>query len=174
MVSSYIVKASNNSFMPVLYNCNASETWSEYSHVLCNVSQFYYTDMILKMDTKFMNVNYVYSTFVIQLIKKKNWRLIFLFMFNINKKMNRQFFLLLVLKIHECSQLEKGKGLIIPCLVDNIENVTGNCHTYLEKMARIVFSDYRLIYHFVDQCSVDIEQLKCGRIGPADENVSQV
>lgn len=95
-------------------------------------------------------------------------------MFNINKKMNRQFFLLPVLKIHECSQLEKGKGLIIPCLVDNIENVTGNCHTYLEKMARIVFSDYRLIYHFVDQCSVDIEQLKCGRIGPADENVSQV
>nr|XP_011440924.2 Golgi apparatus protein 1 isoform X1 [Crassostrea gigas] len=73
-------------------------------------------------------------------------------------------------QIHECSQLEKGKGLIIPCLVDNIENVTGNCHTYLEKMARIVFSDYRLIYHFVDQCSVDIEQLKCGRIGPADEN----
>lgn len=105
--------------------------------------------MILNMDTKFMNVNYVYSTFVIQ-------------------------FFLLVLKIHECSQLEKGKGLIIPCLVDNIENVTGNCHTYLEKMARIVFSDYRLIYHFVDQCSVDIEQLKCGRIGPADENVSQV
>lgn len=160
--------------MPVLYNCNASETWSEYSHVLFNVSQLYYTDMILKMDTKFMNVNYVYSTFVIQLIEKKNWRLIILFMFNINKKMNRQFFLLPVLKIHECSQLEKGKGLIIPCLVDNIENVTGNCHTYLEKMARIVFSDYRLIYHFVDQCSVDIEQLKCGRIGPADENVSQV
>lgn len=89
------------------------------------------------------------------------------------KRFNLQF-LFPVLKIQECSQLEKGKGLIIPCLVDNIENVTGSCRTYLEKMARIVFSDFRLIYHFVDQCSVDIEQLKCGRIGPADENVSQV
>lgn len=132
--------------------------------------------MILKMDTKFMNVNYVYSTFVIQLIKKKKKKLTINFFVYVQHKQKNEssIFFLLVLKIHECSQLEKGKGLIIPCLVDNIENVTGNCHTYLEKMARIVFSDYRLIYHFVDQCSVDIEQLKCGRIGPADENVSQV
>lgn len=131
--------------------------------------------MILKMDTKFMNVNYVYFTFVIQLIKKKKKLTINFFVYVQHKQKNESsIFFLLVLKIHECSQLEKGKGLIIPCLVDNIENVTGNCHTYLEKMARIVFSDYRLIYHFVDQCSVDIEQLKCGRIGPADENVSQV
>lgn len=131
--------------------------------------------MILKMDTKFMNVNYVYSTFVIQLIKKNKKLTINFFVYVQHKQKNESsIFFLLVLKIHECSQLEKGKGLIIPCLVDNIENVTGNCHTYLEKMARIVFSDYRLIYHFVDQCSVDIEQLKCGRIGPADENVSQV
>lgn len=132
--------------------------------------------MILKMDTKFMNVNYVYSTFVIQLIKKKIKKLTINFFVYVQHKQKNEssIFFPLVLKIHECSQLEKGKGLIIPCLVDNIENVTGNCHTYLEKMARIVFSDYRLIYHFVDQCSVDIEQLKCGRIGPADENVSQV
>ncbi|XP_048735451.2 Golgi apparatus protein 1-like isoform X2 [Ostrea edulis] len=70
----------------------------------------------------------------------------------------------------ECSQLEKGKGLIIPCLVDSIENITGNCRTYLEKMARIVFSDYRLIYHFVDQCTADIELFRCGRVAPIDEN----
>lgn len=108
-------------------------------------------------------------------LKKKKLTInFFVYVQHKQKKWIVNFFLLLVLKIHECSQLEKGKGLIIPCLVDNIENVTGNCHTYLEKMARIVFSDYRLIYHFVDQCSVDIEQLKCGRIGPADENVSQV
>ncbi|XP_061189977.1 Golgi apparatus protein 1-like isoform X2 [Saccostrea echinata] len=70
----------------------------------------------------------------------------------------------------ECSQLEKGKGLIIPCLVDNIVNITGNCRTYLEKMARIVFSDYRLIFHFVDQCNADIQQFGCGRVAPLDEN----
>lgn len=110
IVSSYVVKVSNNSFMPVLYNCNASETWSEYSHVLCNVSQFYYTDMILKMDTKFINVNYVYFTFVIQLIKKKkNWRLIFLFMFNINKKMNRQFFFFLCWRSTNALSWRKGR-----------------------------------------------------------------
>ncbi|XP_062582222.1 Golgi apparatus protein 1-like isoform X2 [Saccostrea cucullata] len=70
----------------------------------------------------------------------------------------------------ECSELGKGKGLIIPCLVDNIVNITGNCRTYLEKMARIVFSDYRLIYHFVDQCGKDITQFSCGRVAPLDEN----
>lgn len=61
---------------------------------------------------------------------------------------------------------------MIPCLVDNIENVTGSCRTYLEKMERIVFSDYRLIYHFMEQCGDEINKQKCGRIAPLDQNVS--
>nr|XP_022342252.1 Golgi apparatus protein 1-like [Crassostrea virginica] len=73
-------------------------------------------------------------------------------------------------QIKECSHLEKGKGLVIPCLVDNIENVTGSCRTYLEKMERIVFSDYRLIYHFMEQCGDEINKQKCGRIAPLDQN----
>ncbi|KAK3085351.1 hypothetical protein FSP39_001959 [Pinctada imbricata] len=72
-------------------------------------------------------------------------------------------------QIKDCHNLKKGDGHIIPCLIENMDNVTGKCRTYLEKMASIVFSDYRLIYRFVDNCEKDINTLKCGRVGPVDE-----
>ncbi|XP_033755348.1 Golgi apparatus protein 1-like [Pecten maximus] len=68
-------------------------------------------------------------------------------------------------EIPECGKLEKGRGQIIPCLVENIENITDkNCRTYLNKMARIVFSDYRMVYGFIDECTDDINTHKCGRL----------
>ncbi|OWF45073.1 Golgi apparatus protein 1-like [Mizuhopecten yessoensis] len=67
--------------------------------------------------------------------------------------------------IPECGKLQKGGGQIIPCLVENIENITdNNCRTYLNKMARIVFSDFRMVYGFVDECSSDIQAHQCGRL----------
>lgn len=44
--------------------------------------------MILNMDTKFMNVNYVYSTFVIQLIKKNKKLTINFFVYVQHKQKN--------------------------------------------------------------------------------------
>ena len=55
--------------------------------------------------------------------------------------------------------------MIIPCMVDNIEDIKSKeCRRYIEKMSKIVFSDYRLIYKFADKCHNDIQKLSCGRL----------
>lgn len=60
---------------------------------------------------------------------------------------------------------------MIACMVEYKHNTTGECHTFLNKMASIIFEDYRLIYHFVDKCSDDIGRFQCGGIGGEDEEV---
>ncbi|XP_050395779.1 Golgi apparatus protein 1 isoform X2 [Patella vulgata] len=68
-------------------------------------------------------------------------------------------------KIPECSNLQAGSGFMIPCLIEHIENVTNKaCQQYLAKMSSIVFSDYRLVYKFVENCETDIQTLQCGRL----------
>lgn len=37
-------------------------------------------------------------------------------------------------------------------------------------MGSIIFSDYRLVYNFVDHCQKDIADLKCGRVQLEDED----
>jgi predicted glycosyltransferase involved in capsule biosynthesis len=50
-------------------------------------------------------------------------------------------------------------------MVDNIEDIKSKeCRRYIEKMSKIVFSDYRLIYKFADKCHNDIQKLSCGRL----------
>ncbi|XP_071092042.1 Golgi apparatus protein 1-like [Haliotis cracherodii] len=66
--------------------------------------------------------------------------------------------------IKDCSDLQRGKGTIISCLIENFDNVTSaSCRQFLNKMATIVFSDYRLIYHFAEDCFDDISKTRCGR-----------
>jgi len=65
----------------------------------------------------------------------------------------------------ECSRLTESRGMIIPCLVEYINNVTdANCLAFLKRMRTVVFSDYRLIYKFVDICRDDINEFQCGRL----------
>jgi len=55
--------------------------------------------------------------------------------------------------------------MVIPCLVEYINNVTdANCLAFLKRMRTIVFSDYRLIYKFVDNCRANIDHFQCGRL----------
>lgn len=78
-------------------------------------------------------------------------------------------------QIVECSGLPDGRGLKIPCLIENIDNVTNsNCKAFLRRMESIVFSDYRLIYKFADKCKSDIDALKCGRLPSNDEDSSSL
>ena len=78
-----------------------------------------------------------------------------------------------VLQLPECKQLPQGVGHRISCLIEHKDNVTGaGCKQFLTKMASIVFSDYRLIYRFVDQCQKDINTLHCGRTNTEDDAVS--
>ncbi|XP_026059117.1 Golgi apparatus protein 1-like isoform X2 [Carassius auratus] len=67
----------------------------------------------------------------------------------------------------ECAAEERGKGYIVSCLINYRANANISeyqCNQYITKMARIVFSDYRLILGFMDKCMYDINQLQCGAI----------
>ena len=55
-------------------------------------------------------------------------------------------------------------------------NVTAKpCQNFLNKMANIVFSDFRFIYKFAETCRDDIDELGCGRISlNADDEVNLI
>ena len=68
-------------------------------------------------------------------------------------------------QIKECADEPVGKGYLVSCLVDHRGNITEyQCHQYITKMTAIIFSDYRLICGFMDDCKNDINLLKCGSI----------
>lgn len=68
-------------------------------------------------------------------------------------------------QIKECAEEPVGKGYMVSCLVDHRGNITEyQCHQYITKMTAIIFSDYRLICGFMDDCKNDINILKCGSI----------
>lgn len=68
-------------------------------------------------------------------------------------------------QIKECADEPVGKGYLVSCLVDHRGNITEyQCHQYITKMTAIIFSDYRLICGFMDDCKNDINILKCGSI----------
>ncbi|XP_064598878.1 Golgi apparatus protein 1-like [Liolophura sinensis] len=68
--------------------------------------------------------------------------------------------------LEECRELEPGEGQIIPCLMENQHNISGqHCRQFLVKMESIVFSDYRLLKPLLDSCHTDIVATKCGRFG---------
>ncbi|CAH1779434.1 unnamed protein product [Owenia fusiformis] len=70
----------------------------------------------------------------------------------------------------DCGKLEPGKGWIISCLIEHKENLTNeNCKQFLNKMASIIFGDYRLICNFMDKCQKDVESNSCGRLAQRDE-----
>ncbi|GFS06290.1 Golgi apparatus protein 1 [Elysia marginata] len=74
-------------------------------------------------------------------------------------------------KIADCNQLERGKGLIIPCLIEHFDEITSRpCSNFINKMASIVFSDYRLMESFMADCKNDVIQLHCGRLDGAAED----
>ena len=56
----------------------------------------------------------------------------------------------------------------------NIIRFTGQCKTFLVKVGSIVFSDYRLIERFTNECSDDITKFNCGRLADDDEVLSIV
>uniref|UniRef100_A0A672PJT1 Golgi apparatus protein 1 n=1 Tax=Sinocyclocheilus grahami TaxID=75366 RepID=A0A672PJT1_SINGR len=76
-----------------------------------------------------------------------------------------------MLELKECADEERGKGYLMPCLVDHRANITERqCHQYITKMTSIIFSDYRLICGFMDKCREDINTLQCGSIAVGEKD----
>ncbi|XP_015244239.1 PREDICTED: Golgi apparatus protein 1-like [Cyprinodon variegatus] len=75
-------------------------------------------------------------------------------------------------EIKECAAEELGKGFLVSCLVDNRGNITDyQCNQYITKMASIIYSDYRLICGFLDNCRDDINTLRCGSISTGEKDI---
>ena len=67
-------------------------------------------------------------------------------------------------QLTECSETEQRKGLVIPCMIYYMDNVTNSrCRELLERLEPLVFTNYQLIYKFADDCGDDIKRLHCGR-----------
>uniref|UniRef100_A0A803SML0 Golgi apparatus protein 1 n=1 Tax=Anolis carolinensis TaxID=28377 RepID=A0A803SML0_ANOCA len=74
-------------------------------------------------------------------------------------------------EIKECADEPMGKGYLVSCLVDHRGNITEyQCHQYITKMTAVIFSDYRLICGFMDDCRNDINLLKCGSVRPGEKD----
>ncbi|KAJ3597170.1 hypothetical protein NHX12_003570 [Muraenolepis orangiensis] len=75
-------------------------------------------------------------------------------------------------EMKECAAEERGRGYLVSCLVDHRGNITEyQCNQYITKMTSIVFSDFRLICGFMDQCRQDINNLHCGSITTGDKDL---
>lgn len=68
----------------------------------------------------------------------------------------------------ECTRGKNGQ--LLACLMDHAENATNDeCRAFLRRMETVVFSDYRLVYRFTEECGEDIDRFKCGRLPEANE-----
>nr|XP_020653513.1 Golgi apparatus protein 1 [Pogona vitticeps] len=76
-----------------------------------------------------------------------------------------------IAEIKECADEPMGKGYLVSCLVDHRGNITEyQCHQYITKMTAVIFSDYRLICGFMDDCRNDINLFKCGSVRPGEKD----
>ncbi|XP_066933880.1 Golgi apparatus protein 1-like isoform X5 [Clytia hemisphaerica] len=76
-------------------------------------------------------------------------------------------------KVKECAnpKLRDTKGFLMNCMVENRHEVEDTkCKGFLNKMAAIIFSDYRLIKGFYDDCHKDITTMKCAIITRPDDD----
>uniref|UniRef100_A0A8C1LYJ9 Golgi apparatus protein 1 n=1 Tax=Cyprinus carpio TaxID=7962 RepID=A0A8C1LYJ9_CYPCA len=74
--------------------------------------------------------------------------------------------------IKECAGEVRGKGYLVSCLVEHRTNISEyQCSQYITKMTSIVFSDYRLICGFMDQCKDDINKLHCGSVNTGEKDI---
>jgi len=77
-------------------------------------------------------------------------------------------------QLPECQEVERRKGLVIPCMIYYLENTTSaRCRELLGRLETLVFTDYQLVYKFVEHCEADIQKLQCGRVG-SDNDKPQV
>ncbi|XP_058449131.1 Golgi apparatus protein 1 isoform X1 [Malaya genurostris] len=65
-------------------------------------------------------------------------------------------------------------GLFLGCVIDYRDSIKGKgCREFIQRLEYVAFSDYRLIGHFLKDCTRDIKTLGCGRISNDDRKVSQ-
>ena len=79
------------------------------------------------------------------------------------------------LQIEECKAIQPNTGDLVPCLVENKDGIqNAGCKHIVNKLAQIVFSDYRLLKNFYKDCTADVKKFQCGRVDSLEEGVSTI
>ena len=69
------------------------------------------------------------------------------------------------MQFEDCAELSRRSGFRLGCLIEHKENITlASCRSFLNRVASLVFSDYRLMGNFLSRCQTDIDTTKCGRL----------
>ena len=69
------------------------------------------------------------------------------------------------MQFEDCAELSRRSGFRLGCLIEHKENITlASCRSFLNRIASLVFSDYRLMGNFLSRCQTDIDTTKCGRL----------
>ena len=78
-------------------------------------------------------------------------------------------------QIKECSRFQPGTGDVVPCLVENKDGIKNTrCKHVVNKLAQIMFSDYRLLKDFYQDCKEDVAKFECGMQDAMEKGVSNL
>ncbi|XP_057291039.1 Golgi apparatus protein 1-like isoform X2 [Hydractinia symbiolongicarpus] len=70
-----------------------------------------------------------------------------------------------------CKDTHHTPGFLMNCLIEHRHNVQDQkCSSFLTRMSSIVFSDYRLIKGFYENCHKDVKTLNCGQLAATTED----
>ncbi|XP_043245383.1 Golgi apparatus protein 1-like [Amphibalanus amphitrite] len=71
-----------------------------------------------------------------------------------------------------CDRSDPQPGHYVSCVMEHLDDVEDDeCAEFLENLSVMIFSDYRMIYKFAQDCGPDIDKHQCGRLEDDDENV---
>nr|CAD7586716.1 unnamed protein product [Timema genevievae] len=60
-------------------------------------------------------------------------------------------------------------GTLLACILDHRDNIHSSpCKAFIQRLEWVAFSDFRLIAHFLDACSSNIDRYMCGRLQPSE------
>ncbi|XP_049951626.1 Golgi apparatus protein 1 [Schistocerca serialis cubense] len=64
-----------------------------------------------------------------------------------------------------CQPSSSVVGNILACMIDKREKIEEDkCHTFVQRMEWIAFSDFRMMPAFYKECSGDVKTFQCGRL----------
>ncbi|XP_062501664.1 Golgi apparatus protein 1-like isoform X2 [Corticium candelabrum] len=73
---------------------------------------------------------------------------------------------------NKCDTVKHGNGELLPCLLAIRRDMKSvNCQNILLRIQMIVFSDFRLIRGFVEDCRSDIEKFNCAKVEVLDRSL---
>ncbi|XP_039254984.2 Golgi apparatus protein 1-like [Styela clava] len=74
-------------------------------------------------------------------------------------------------KFPQCAKFDDASGKLIPCLLDEKDKIQLRpCYHFLVKMGTIIYSDYRLVCNFIEDCKEDIQKHHCAFLTQANKD----